>query len=504
MADLNNLNNAIEGELQEAAQVIKSQHLRDLVHSSGRSSLCLEFEDLNVDFTRQLITPAIMQKLLVLAKAKSLPDFLDDLFCGKAINLSEQKSVTHCNLRLPEYQSHEDYKKLSNFADSLRMNGSVTTVVNLGIGGSDLGPAMVTQALSGFHDGPAVHYVGNVDPAALYDVLSQCDPHKTLFIVTSKSFTTAETLTNAGLAKDWLRKNEIGIQRAFAAVTANAERAKNWGISEDSIFTFDDGVGGRYSLWSAVGLPVMIAIGSKNFAELLSGAHAMDIHFRNAPLGSNLPVVMGLLRVWCRTFMEQAAYGLIPYDQRLSLLPEWAQQLEMESNGKGVDRFGNALSAPAGPLIWGDAGTKSQHSFFQWLHQGLDIVPVDILVARQSAILPDEPNWQASHRTLLINAISQAEALAIGAPNTDEPHRHFPGNRPSVLISWDMTTPYTLGRLLALYEHITIVSGFIWGVNSFDQWGVELGKAIASDMTNGKESAELSPAALAFLKKLDE
>ena len=503
MADLQNLNDAIEGELQQAAQHIKSQHLRELVHAPDRSALCLQFEDLTVDFTRQLVTPAIMQKLLLLAETKSLPDFMNDLFAGKAINLSEGKPVTHCSLRSPDYQDHEDYKKCSSFADSLRANDAVATVVNLGIGGSDLGPAMVTQGLAGFHDGPAVHYVGNVDPAALYDVLAQCDPYKTLFIVTSKSFTSPETLTNAGLAKDWLQKNGIQADQAIVAVTANAKRAKNWGIAADHIFSFDDGVGGRYSLWSSVGLPVMIAIGSKNFGALLSGAHAMDTHFKTAPLDSNLPVIMGLLRVWCRTFMGHTSYGLMPYEQRLSRFPEWAQQLEMESNGKGVDRFGNALSSPAGPLIWGDAGTNSQHSFFQWLHQGLDIVPVDILVARQLAIMQDDPKWQASHKALIINAIAQAEALASGTSNTDEPHRHFPGNRPSVLISWDMTTPYTLGRLLAFYEHITIVSGFIWGVNSFDQWGVELGKAIAVDIANGGELVGLSPAGLAFLKKLD-
>ena len=504
MEDLHNLNNAIEGELQQAAKYIRSQHLRDLVHAPDRAGLCLQFEDLTVDCTRQPITLKILEKLVLLAKAKLLPDFMEDLFAGKAINLSEDKPVTHCSLRSPEYQSHEDYKKRSSFVDGLRANDSVTTVVNLGIGGSDLGPAMVTQGLAGFHDGPALHFVGNVDPAALCDALAQCDPHKTLFIVTSKSFKTAETLANASLAKGWLQKNGVTADRAIVAVTANTERAKNWGIATDHIFAFDDGVVGRYSLWSAVGLPVMIAIGSKDFAALLSGAHAMDTHFKTAPLGGNLPVIMGLLRIWHRTFLGHTAYGLMPYDQRLSRFPGWAQQLEMESNGKSVDRFGNALPAPAGPLIWGGVGTSSQHSFFQWLHQGRDIVPIDILVARKSAVMPDDPTWQASHKTLLINAISQAEALAIGASNMDEPHRHFPGNRPSVLLSWEMTTPYALGRLLALYEHITIVSGFIWGVNSFDQWGVELGKSIASDIANGKDLTGLSPAGKAFLKKLDE
>ena len=245
MEDLHNLNNAIEGELQQAAQYIRKQHLRDLVHTPDRAALCLQFEDLTVDCTRQPITLKILEKLVMLAKAKSLPDLMDDLFAGKAINLSEGKPVTHCALRSPEYQSREDYKKRSSFVDSLRANESITTVVNLGIGGSDLGPAMVTQGLAGFHDGPALHFVGNVDPAALYDALAQCDPHKTLFIVTSKSFTTAETLANASLAKDWLQKNGVAADRAVVAVTANTERAKNWGIATDHIFAFDDGVGGR-------------------------------------------------------------------------------------------------------------------------------------------------------------------------------------------------------------------------------------------------------------------
>jgi glucose-6-phosphate isomerase len=363
---------------------------------------------------------------------------------------------------------------------------------------------MVTAGLAGFHDGPAVHYVGNVDPHALYDTLAQCDPHSTLFIITSKTFTTSETFVNVGLAKGWLQQNGVAPDAAMAAVTAYQKRAVDWGINPAHIFDFDEAVGGRYSLWSAVGLTVMIAVGRTAFDELLDGAHAMDNHFETAPFASNIPVIMGLLRVWHRSYLGQMAYGIMPYDQRLARLPAWAQQLEMESNGKLVTRHGKPLDQPAGPLIWGEAGVNGQHSFFQWLHQSVDIVPIDILIARKSINLLGDAAWQASHKTLAINAVAQAEALAVGVEQAAAPHRHFPGNRPSLMISWEATTPYALGRLLALYEHITIVSGFVWDVNSFDQWGVELGKKMAHDLACKSDLDGFSPAAKAFLNRLND
>ena len=247
----------------------------------------------------------------------------------------------------------------------------------------------------------------------------------------------------------------------------------------------------------------MIAIGSENFSRMLAGAHAMDCHVQHTELAQNIAVIMGLLRVWCRRYLKLPAYGLIPYDQRLASLPSWAQQLEMESNGKSVDRQGHLLLSPAGPLIWGAAGTNAQHSFFQWLHQSVDIIPIDVLVALKPAAGLDEQIWHDHHKSLVINAVAQAEALALGAPNLAEPHRHFSGNRPSVLISWDQTTPYTLGRLLALYEHITMISGFLWDVNSFDQWGVELGKQMANQLQLGEGLENFSSAARAFLDRLN-
>ena len=290
----------------------------------------------------------------------------------------------------------------------------------------------------------------------------------------------------------------------MAAVTAVPDKAADWGITPDQIFSFDSGIGGRYSLWSAVGLGVMAAIGTENFEQLLAGAYDMDIHFTETPFAKNIPVLMGLLRLWHRHYMGAASYGLMIYDQRLSNFPKWIQQLEMESNGKGVDINGRPLNHPAAPLIWGGIGTGCQHSFFQWLHQGVEQVPIDILVPRRPSRLTFMPEANNSHNMLVASALAQAESLALGYDNQAEPHRHFSGNRPSILVSWQQTAPYHLGRLLALYEHITVVSGFLWGVNSFDQWGVELGKQMTDNVMQSKHSDKLSPAARAFIAKQDE
>ena len=338
----------------------------------------------------------------------------------------------------------------------------------------------------------------------MHDALGKCTPQKTLFIITSKTFTTAETMANAAIARNWLEKHGVDASKAMVAVTAAGPQAREWGIDPQHIFTFAEGVGGRYSLWSPVGLATMIAIGRANFAGMLAGGYAMDCHVQQAELQANIGVIMGLLRVWHRSYLHRPAYGLIPYDQRLAQLPAWAQQLEMESNGKAVDRHGHGLQRPAGPLLWGAPGTNAQHSFFQWLHQSLDVIPIDVLVAMQPAAGLDQAASWDSHKALAINAVAQAEALALGTTNSDEPHRHFPGNRPSVLISWDKTTPYALGRLLALYEHTTVISGFIWDVNSFDQWGVELGKHMAKQLQSGVGVDAFSPAAQAFLHRLNK
>ncbi|MGB0163134.1 MAG: glucose-6-phosphate isomerase [Candidatus Puniceispirillaceae bacterium] len=484
--------------------------LSELMAGEGRDQLVFSLDDLSVDLTRQPVTPASLSALLQLADSAGLRQNIDDMMAGRPVNLTENRPAIHCQLRSPEYRKTEAFTALCAFVDQLRGQGQIKHVVNIGIGGSDLGPAMVYRALTAYQSGPAVHFVGNIDPSDLNDVLALCQPETTLFIITSKTFTTAETMANAALARHWLQAAGCSVSDHMAGVTAAPERARDWGLDAGRIFAFAEGVGGRYSLWSSVGLAVMLGVGTDPFRQLLDGAHAMDNHFATADFAHNIPVLLGLLRVWHRSFLGRPSYGLMPYDQRLGRLPAWAQQLEMESNGKSVDRQGGPLALGSGPLIWGEPGTNGQHSFFQWLHQGTDIVPVDILVPRRPSGLDQLASSdqleaaRASHRTLAINAVAQAEALALGAANTDQPHRHFAGNRPSVLISWDQTTPYALGRLLALYEHITVVSGFIWGLNSFDQWGVELGKQMASQLSQDSSGDGFSRAARAFLATVDE
>lgn len=475
--------------LKDEASRLAGQHLRVLLGDADRSrALVFELDDLRLDMSRQKIGAETLPLLLDLAEETGLAARIAALFRGDRINLSEDRPVLHMAQRAAARVDGDEYARLSAFADDIR-SGGVSDVVNIGIGGSDLGPAMVSAALASHADGPLVHYVSNVDPSHLHDILVGCQPETTLVIVTSKTFTTAETMRNAALARNWLGSHAS----SMAAVTAAPAQAHDWGIDEGRVFDFDQGVGGRYSLWSAVGLPVMTGVGGDAFAELLAGAAAMDDHFRETPHGRNLPVLMGLMRVWNRNFLGHATHGLMPYDQRLHLLPAWAQQLEMESNGKSVAATGETLDWATAPVIWGTAGTGCQHSFFQALHQGTDIVPLDILLPLRPTGLSLPGDWQDSHRVLAANALAQAEALAIGNPNSDEPHRHFAGDRPSSVISWQATGPYELGRLLALYEHVTAVSGFLWGVNSFDQWGVELGKVMANRVESvlaGKADAD--------------
>lgn len=466
--------------LEAEASKLRQQSLADLMTDPVRGrAMVADVGDLSADYSRQLITPAVLDHLIGLALDAELPARIKALFDGEHVNLSEDRAVSHMALRTAAYREGKDFARLADFADQVR-ESDIAAVVNIGIGGSDLGPAMLSAALAHYQDGPSVHYVSNIDPSHLHDVLAGLDPASTLIIVTSKTFTTVETMQNAALARDWLITGGADYAPRIVAVTAAPETAINWGVLPELLFDFDEAVGGRYSLWSAVGLPVMIGIGPDNFAEMLAGAGVIDNHFSTAPMAHNVPVILGLLRVWNRNFLGHSTHGIMPYDQRLALLPAWAQQLEMESNGKSVSRNGAGLDYPTAPVIWGAAGTGCQHSFFQALHQGSDIVPMDILVPLTPSGMSLAGDWQQSHQMLVANALAQAEALAIGSPNTTEPHRHFAGNRPSTLISWRASTPHVLGQLLALYEHITVVSGFIWDVNSFDQWGVELGKVMAT------------------------
>jgi glucose-6-phosphate isomerase len=405
--------------------------------------------------------------------------------------------------------------RLVAFADGVRCGAVAasggahfTDVVNIGIGGSDLGPAIVTAALRPFASGPRVHFVSNVDGAHLADTLAVLDPVRTLFLIASKTFTTIETMTNARTARAWIVEalGEAAVAHHFAALSAAVPKAEAFGIPAERVFGFWDWVGGRYSVWSAIGLPVMISIGPAAFGAFLAGARDMDQHFCSAPPDRNLPMLLGLLNVWQRAVCGYPTRAILPYDQRLQRLPAFLQQLEMESNGKRVTIDGTPVAVSTGGIVWGAAGTDAQHSFFQLLHQGTDVVPCEFLIAANGF----EPDLAHHHDLLVANCLAQSEALALGRSETEAealmiaqgiapvearrlaPHRFFPGDRPSVTIAYERLDPFTLGRLLALFEHRVFVEAAVHGINAFDQWGVELGKELASGLlplVQGKPSA---------------
>jgi glucose-6-phosphate isomerase len=400
--------------------------------------------------------------------------------------------------------------RMQAFADALRsgrikgQGGTITDVVNIGIGGSDLGPAMAVLALSPYHDGPRCHFVSNVDGAHVADTLKGLDPARTLVIVASKTFTTIETMTNARTARDWMASGVADPGAQFVALSSAIDKAAAFGIAADRVFGFEDWVGGRYSMWGPIGLSLMLAIGPARFREMLAGAAAMDAHFRQAPLAENLPVLLALTGIWHRQVLGHASRAVLPYDQRLSRLPAYLQQLEMESNGKRVAMDGRDLARPSGPVVWGEPGTNGQHAFYQLIHQGTDVVPCEFLIAARG----HEPELAHQHRLLIANCLAQSEALMRGR-SLDEArammaakglsgaelerqarHRVFPGNRPSVTLAYDMLTPRRLGQIVALYEHRVFVEGVILGINSFDQWGVELGKELATALQPLLEGAD--------------
>jgi glucose-6-phosphate isomerase len=370
------------------------------------------------------------------------------------------------------------------YAEEVRADQRITDIVNIGIGGSDLGPQMATIALDSFVvPGKRFHFVSNIDGHELAGVLRQLKPESTLFLVASKTFTTLETMTNARSARDWFTtQGGTDVSRHFAALTTNVKAAADFGIQRT--FGFWDWVGGRYSMWSAIGLPVAIAVGAERFRELLAGAHAMDRHFREAPLESNLPVQLALLDVWYRNFHGFASRSVAPYHSGLRRLPAYLQQLEMESNGKRVDRLGRELPFGTSPVVWGEPGTNGQHAYFQMLHQGTDVVPVEFIAVKHAvhALADHQPQ-------LLANVLAQAAALMQGKPDPGG-HRHFPGNRPSTMLVLERLDPASLGALVALYEHRVFCAGALWGINSFDQWGVELGKVLARDIAPRLQSGD--------------
>ena len=446
------------------------------------------------DFSKGLVDAHARSLLYELARECMLERHRDAMFAGELVNVTEQRAVKHWLLREPKGASsdpdaalvHETLDAMLEYAERIRADSAITDVVNIGIGGSDLGPQMAVTALGGYAiEGKRFHFVSNVDGHELAAVLKQLRPEGTLFLIASKTFTTIETMTNAASAKAWFDANGgTGTARHFAALTTNVAAANAFGIT--TTFGFWDWVGGRYSLWSAIGLPIAIAIGAAGFREMLAGAHAMDRHFATEPMPSNLPVRLGLLDVWYRNFHGFTSRSIAPYHSALRRLPAYLQQLEMESNGKRVDSKGRALAVATSPVLWGEPGTNGQHAYFQMLHQGTDVVPVEFIAVKEAA-----HGLPGHHELLLANALAQAQALMQG--KVDEGgHKDFPGNRPSIFFILDRLDPASLGALLALNEHRVFVSGSIWGINSFDQWGVELGKVLARDIAPRLASGDAS------------
>lgn len=500
-----------------------------------------EFNDILFDFSKNLLTKQTLNLLIELAKEQHLPEKIEQMFTGEKINFTERRAALHIALRnfenrpikvdgwdvMPKVNSV--LLKMRNFTEMLH-NGfwrgfrgdRITDVVHIGIGGSDLGPRLVCDALEPYRvPNINVHFVSNVDGIDIQRTLRNLNPFRTLFIIASKSFTTQETLINGNTAKEWFLRNTLAsekdVARHFVAISTNEEACQKFGIPPENMFHFWNWVGGRFSLWSAIGLVIALYIGYENFQKLLEGAFAVDKHFRSEPFERNIPVILGLLSVWYNNFWNFHTQAIIPYDLHLRLLPDYLQQLIMESNGKRIASDGSEVDYPTSPIIWGKVGTDCQHSFFQLLHQGTQIVPIDFL----APVEPFHP-FVHHHNVLLSNVIAQSEALMLGKDkeeveeelaksNIDPldkiellPHKIFPGNRPSTTILYSRLTPKTLGSLLAFYEHRVFVEGVIWDINSFDQWGVELGKQLAKKVLSRIESGEIEQSANPSTKLLLE
>ena len=499
-------------------QAIKDQHLRDMFQQDPErfSNFSTEACGLLLDYSKNRITQETLSALFQLARDRNLESAIAQMFNGNKINTTEQRAVLHTALRnrsnKPILVDGKDVmpginavlEQMRNFTTAVRSGQwkgytgkTITDVVNIGIGGSDLGPKMVTEALRPYHTGDInFQFVSNIDGTDISETLKQINAETTLFIIASKTFTTQETLTNAFTARDWFLSSgakQGDIAKHFVALSTNASAVEEFGIDTSNMFEFWDWVGGRYSLWSAIGLPIALAIGMDNFEELLGGAHAMDQHFQATPFESNLPVILGMLGIWYNNFFDADTHAILPYDQYLQFLPSYLQQADMESNGKSVTKDGKRIEYSTGPVIWGQPGTNGQHAFYQLIHQGTKLIPADFIATVETQNKTDK-----HHDILLANFFAQTEALAMGKTEqqvTDEfiasgmpedrqsallPHKIFEGNRPTNSIVTQKLTPATLGALIALYEHKIFVQGVIWNVNSFDQWGVELGKQLAT------------------------
>ena len=502
--------------LQNHADQLKSKHLRELFEAEPKrfERFCHTVDELVVDFSKNRITSETLTLLFDLAAAADIEGWRAKMFAGEKINVTEDRAVLHTALRnrankpvvvdgqdiMPAVNAVLDQMKA--FVEAVRAGDwlgasgeRITDVVNIGIGGSDLGPSMACNALKPYGGDVNVHFVSNVDGSQIAEVLGRLDPAQTIFIVASKTFTTQETLTNAQTARRWIVStfNDDAIKKHFVAVSSNTKAVAAFGIDPKNMFELWDWVGGRFSLWSAIGLPITLAVGMERFEEMLDGAHAMDEHFRNEPLESNIPVLMAMIGIWNINFLDAACHAVLPYDQYLHQLPTYLQQLEMESNGKAVSRDGHVLDMKTSPVVFGEPGTTGQHAFYQLLHQGSRVVSADFIAPVNS----QKPLGE-HHEILLSNFLAQTEALMNGRTDAEAqaalesagvsgdslkallPHTVFAGNRPTTSILIERLDPYALGMLIALYEHKVFIQGIIWGINSFDQWGVELGKQLAN------------------------
>ena len=497
-------------------QLSKNKYFRDIIEEENKLKFVLanelrspgrqkaftfSFEDISLDITRQLISSNQLTKLKKLGKVIDIEDKKKELCEGSFLNITENRFVTHF-LERNSNSLVDKVKSYKSFISFLKQK-KIKNLINIGIGGSDLGIKMVYHALEYKSNGPSLTNISNLDFTNLENTLKMKDIKETFFIFNSKSFSTEEVLVNLSFVKNLLNNEGLDLNDHVVAVTTFPEKALEAGFKEHAIFKVHNGVGGRFSIWSHFGLGLVASLGIDVYEQLLAGAYKMDKHFLEEKLEMNLPYILGLTRIWNRNVLNLQNLAIVPYENSLKFFPNWFQQVEMESNGKSLDALGNELELPAAPLVFGEIGTESQHSFFQLLHQGIEKIPVEFLVPFQGKnVAGENKKGLEPHSRLVVNAIAQAEALITGTQTHKEKYRNMTGNRPSTFISWDKTNAETLGKLLSLYENATIVCGLLWGINSFDQWGVELGKEISRNIYNGQKFEDLSFSAKKMLKDI--
>lgn len=497
-------------KLLDHFEEMKKVHMRDLFSDERRfNTYSIQFEDILIDYSKNIITDESKELLLELAKECGLKDSIEKMFSGEKINETENRAVLHTALRNFKHEPiivdgldimpniREVRKKMRIFSDAVRSgewrgysNKKIKNIVNIGIGGSHLGPAMVTEALKYYgSDDIRVYFISNVDGTEISETLKNLDHEETLFLVASKTFTTQETMTNAYSAREWFlryTRDEETVKKHFIALSTNKNKVEDFGIDPDNMFEFWDYVGGRYSLFSAIGLSIALYVGYDHFDEMMMGANSIDEHFLKTPFEENIPVLLAIISIWYINFFGAESEAVLPYDQYLHRFPAYLQQANMESNGKSVDRNGKSVNYSTGPIIWGEPGTNGQHSFYQLIHQGTKIIPADFITGKESLNRIND-----HHNILLSNFLGQTEALMKGR-NSEDPYKVFEGNHPTNSIIYDKLTPNALGKLIAIYEHKIFVQGIIWNVYSFDQWGVEYGKQLANNIQRDIKSGKVS------------